>query len=125
MSWTFNGFRGYAHARVITDFKYMADYHEGRTLKASEKAKNEDKNDCHKTTKDSLEEINSGERPRSAEKRLWIETHNKFVDILFALIKLLRIYIKGRRSRIQCAHCLFHSKLMFCKCNCKTVFLLF
>ena len=37
--WTFNGFRRYAHARVITDFKNMADYHEERTLKASEKEK--------------------------------------------------------------------------------------
>ncbi len=29
----------YAHARVITDLKNMADYNEERTLKASEKAK--------------------------------------------------------------------------------------
>ena len=32
-------FRRYAHARVITDFENMADCHEERTLKASEKAK--------------------------------------------------------------------------------------
>ncbi len=50
MSWTFDGFRRYAHARVITNFKRMADYHEERTLKASEK---EDKNDCHMTARDS------------------------------------------------------------------------
>ena len=36
---TLDGFRRYAHARVITDFKNMADYHEGRTLKAREKSK--------------------------------------------------------------------------------------
>ncbi len=44
----------YAHARVNnTDFKNMADYHhEERTLKASGKGENEDKNDCHKTTRD-------------------------------------------------------------------------
>ncbi len=34
-----DGFRRYAHARVITDFKNIADYHEERTLKVSEKAK--------------------------------------------------------------------------------------
>ena len=64
--WTLDGFRRYAHARGITDFKNMADYHEERTLKACEK--NEDKNDCHKTTKYSCEEINAGKRQRSAEK---------------------------------------------------------
>ena len=54
MSWTNDGFCRYAHARVITDFKNMADsdYHEERTLKASGKGENEDKNDCHKTTRD-------------------------------------------------------------------------
>ncbi len=36
---TNDGFRRHAHARVNTDFKNMADYHEERTLKASEKAK--------------------------------------------------------------------------------------
>ena len=49
---TNDGFCRYAHARVITDFKNMADYHEERTLKASGKGENQDKNDCHKTTKD-------------------------------------------------------------------------
>ncbi len=40
MSWTNDGFRRYAHARVITDFKNMADYMKSeRWLKASEKAK--------------------------------------------------------------------------------------
>ncbi len=34
-----DGFRRYAHARVITDFKNMVDYHEERTLKACEKSK--------------------------------------------------------------------------------------
>ena len=34
-----DGFRRYAHARVITDLKNMADYHEERTLKACEKSK--------------------------------------------------------------------------------------
>ena len=85
MSWTNDerrdGFCRYAHARVITDFKNMADYHEERTLKASGKGENEDKNDCHKTTRDFREEINAGKR----QKQLWIETQNKFVDILFAL----------------------------------------
>ncbi len=59
----------------------MADYREERTLKASGKGENKDKNDCHKTTRDFREEINAGKR----QKRLWIETQNKFVDILFAL----------------------------------------
>ncbi len=36
---TLDGFRRYAHARVITDFKNMTDYHEERTLKACEKSK--------------------------------------------------------------------------------------
>ena len=31
MQWTVDGFRRYAHARVITDLKNMAGYHEGRT----------------------------------------------------------------------------------------------
>ena len=50
---TLDGFRRYAHARVITDFKNMADYHEERTLEGLRKVGNEDKNDCHKTTRDS------------------------------------------------------------------------
>ncbi len=49
---TNDGFCRYTHARVITDFKNMADYHEERTPKASGKGENEDKNDCHKTTRD-------------------------------------------------------------------------
>ncbi len=68
MSWTSDGFRCYAHARVITDFKNMADYHEERTLKASKNGGgNEDKNDCHKTSRDSWEEINAG-KGREARK---------------------------------------------------------
>ena len=61
---TNDGFCRYAHARVITDFKNMADYHEERTLKASGKGENEDKNDCHKTTRDFREEINAGKRQK-------------------------------------------------------------
>ncbi len=38
---TNDGFCRYAHARVITDFKNMADYHEERTLKASGKGENQ------------------------------------------------------------------------------------
>ncbi len=30
--WTLDGFRHFAHARVITDLKNMADYHQERTL---------------------------------------------------------------------------------------------
>ncbi len=37
--WTFDGFHRYAHARVITYLKNMADYHEERALKACEKSK--------------------------------------------------------------------------------------
>ena len=37
---TNDGFCRHAHARVITDFKNMADYHEERTLKASGKGEN-------------------------------------------------------------------------------------
>ncbi len=40
--WTLDGFRRYAHARVITDFKNMANYRYMKSehwLKASEKAK--------------------------------------------------------------------------------------
>ncbi len=61
---TNDGFCRYAHARVITDFKNMADYHEERTLKPSGKGENEDKNDCHKTTRDFREEINAGKRQK-------------------------------------------------------------
>ena len=50
---TLDGFCRYAHARVITNFKNMADYHEERTLEGLRKVENEDKNDCHKTTRDS------------------------------------------------------------------------
>ena len=50
---TLDGFRRYAHARVITDFKNMTDYHEERTLEGLREVENEDKNDCHKTTRDS------------------------------------------------------------------------
>ena len=67
------------------------------------KGENEDKNDCHKTTRDTWEEINAGKRQRSAEKRLWIDT--KQVCWYIVCTKLLRIYIKGRRSRIQSVHC--------------------
>ena len=71
----------------ITDFKNMADYHEERTLKASGKGENEDKNDCHKTTRDSWEEINAGKR----QKRLWIETQNKFYNIIFNFVEFVFI----------------------------------
>ena len=94
-----DSFRRYAHAQVITDLKNM-----GLSWRANTegfwKGENEDKNDCHKTTRDSWEEINAGKRKRNAGKRHWIETQNKLVDILFAL-KLLRILcIKRRRGRI-------------------------
>ncbi len=36
---TLDGFCHYAHARVITDFKNMADCHEERKLKACEKSR--------------------------------------------------------------------------------------
>jgi hypothetical protein len=78
---------GCANVRVITDLKNMADYHEEQTLKASEKAKNEDKNDCHKTKKRLLRRDKCWKKDRKAQRnvRLWIETQSKFVDILFAL----------------------------------------
>ncbi len=52
--WTLDGFRRYAHARVITDFKNMADYMKSEHWLAEgfRKGENEDKNDCHKTTRD-------------------------------------------------------------------------
>ncbi len=76
-----DGFRRYAHARVITAFKNMVDY---MWLKASEKAKTKTR-----TTATRLQE--------TPEKRLMLEkdrearrndsglTQNKFVDILFTL----------------------------------------
>ncbi len=87
MSLTFDGFRRYAHARVITDLNNMEDYHEERTLKASKKAKTKTRRTDYKKDRD------AGKRQRSAEKRLCIATQNNFVDILFALelTKLLRI----------------------------------
>ena len=54
-----DGFCRYAHARVITDFKNMADYMKseplisGANTEGFRKGENEDKNDCHKTTRDS------------------------------------------------------------------------
>ena len=44
------------------------------------------------------------EKDREARRNDSGLTQNKFVDILFALLPL-RIYIKGRRSRIQSVHC--------------------
>ena len=41
--WTLDGFRRYAHARGITDFKNMADYHEERTLKACGKKRRQER----------------------------------------------------------------------------------
>ncbi len=80
-----DGFRRYAHARVITAFKNMADYMKSEHwLKASEKAKTKTR-----TTATRLQE--------TPEKRLMLEkdrearrndsglTQNKFVDILFTL----------------------------------------
>ncbi len=47
------------------------------------------------------------EKDRGARReRLWIETENKFVDILFALNSCVFVCIKARRSRIQSVHCL-------------------
>ncbi len=75
-----DGFRRYAHARVITAFKNMGEH----WLKASEKAKTKTR-----TTATRLQE--------TPEKRLMLEkdrearrndsglTQNKFVDILFTL----------------------------------------
>ena len=51
--WTLVGHLSYAHARVITDLKNMADYHEERTLtEGFQKGENKDKNDCHKTARE-------------------------------------------------------------------------
>ena len=71
----------WTHARIITDFKNMADYHEERTLKTSEKAKTKTRTTATRLQETSAEKR---ERQRSEEKRLWIETQNKFVDVLFA-----------------------------------------
>ncbi len=85
-------------------FQKYGGLHEERTLaQGVRKGENEDKNDCHKTTRDTWEEINAGKRQRSAEKRFWIDT--KQVCWYIVCTKPLRIYIKGRRSRIQSAHC--------------------
>ncbi len=47
-----DGFRRYAHARVIT-FQTYGGLHEERTLaEGFRKDEKEDKNDCHKTTRD-------------------------------------------------------------------------
>ena len=43
------GFRRYTHARVITDFKNMADYMKSEHFEGFRKGENKDKNDCHKT----------------------------------------------------------------------------
>ncbi len=80
-----DGFCRYAHARVITAFKNMADYMKSEHwLKASEKAKTKTR-----TTATRLQE--------TPEKRLMLEkdtearrndsglTQNKFVDMLFTL----------------------------------------
>ena len=45
------------------------------------------------------------EKDREARRNDSGLTQSKFVDILFALNPKLRIYIKGRRSRIQSVHC--------------------
>ena len=80
MIWALDGFRRYAHARVITDLKNIADYYEERTLKASEKTKTKT---SLRTTATRLqktpEETNAGKRQKRAERRLWIvriETQN-------------------------------------------------
>ena len=80
MSWTFDGFHRYAHARVITDLKNMADYHEERTLKASEKTKTKTRTTATRLQETPEKRLNAGKRQRSAEKRLCIETQNKFVN---------------------------------------------
>ncbi len=56
-------------------FQKYGGLHEERTLaEGFRKGENKDKNDCHKTTRDTWEEINAGKGHRSAEKRFWIDT---------------------------------------------------
>ncbi len=52
---------------------------ENTALKASEKAENEDKNDCHKDYKRHLRRENAGKRTEKRTKRFWIE-QNKVCD---------------------------------------------
>ncbi len=47
-------------------FQKFGGLHEERTLaEGFRKGENEDKNDCHKTTRDTWEEINAGKRQRN------------------------------------------------------------
>ena len=51
--WTLVSHLSYAHARVITDLKNMADYYEERTLtEGFQEGENKHKNDCHKTARE-------------------------------------------------------------------------
>ena len=83
-----DGFRRYAHARVITDFKNMADYmkSERHWLKASEKAKTKTRTTATRL-QETPEKRQMLEKDREARRNDSGLTQSKFVDILFALIK--------------------------------------
>ncbi len=54
--------------------KYGGQYEERTLAEGFRKGESEDKNECHKTTRDTREEINAGKRQRSAQKGFWIDT---------------------------------------------------
>ena len=85
MNIAFDGFRRYAHARVITDFKNMADYMKSEHCRLPKRRKRRQERLPQDYKRLLRRDIKCWKRKRSAEKRLWIETQNKFVDILFAL----------------------------------------
>ncbi len=59
-------------------FQKYGGLHEERTVTLAEgfrKGENEDKNDCHKTTRNTSEEINAGKDREARRKRFWIDTN--------------------------------------------------
>ena len=94
-----DGFRRYAHARVITDFKNMADYMKGepleRILKACEKAKTKTRTTATRL-QETPEKISAG-KEREARRNDFGLKHKTIASLLIYIVrtKLLRIYIKA------------------------------
>ena len=94
-TWTFDGFRRYAHARVITDFKNMADYEERITGANTEGFRKRRKRRKERLAQDYRRLLDKGRGARRNDSGLKHKTSLLIYCLQFALIKTLAYLYKG------------------------------
>ena len=112
--WTLVGHLSYAHARVITDLKNMADYYEERTLtEGFQKGENKGKNDCHKTAREARRN-DSG-----------LKHQTSLLNILVALNSCVVACLYNRSTQPHSICSLFNSGISLCFVNARLSFYYF